>query len=337
MPELTEQIDERQWEELLHTSPTATPFQSPSFARFLDGLSCVEVFRLGVSESGVLKGVAVAMLQYEGGAVRRHFTRRAIVNGGPLLAGDISDAAASLLMEECAKRLYHKAIYLETRNLHDYNPYRKALQQAGFRYESHYNFQLAVASQPESRYHSNRRHELRNALRQGVQTVWDPPLNQVREMYGLLQRLYTHRVRKPLLPWEFFEAARGMEGVHYLVALTPDGVVAGGMMVVDLDKRSRYVWYECSNEHLRRFKIPTVLYHTAIQQCVELGIGLFDFMGAGRPGDGGYGVRDFKAQFGGTLVEQGRYIHILHPLLYRIGSMAVAVMRNTGTRTRHGK
>lgn len=30
-------------------------------------------------------------------------------------------------------------------------------------------------------------------------------------------------------------------------------------------------------------------------------------MGAGVPNDGGYGVRDFKAKFGGELVEYGRF------------------------------
>jgi lipid II:glycine glycyltransferase (peptidoglycan interpeptide bridge formation enzyme) len=39
-------------------------------------------------------------------------------------------------------------------------------------------------------------------------------------------------------------------------------------------------------------------------------------MGAGKP-DEDYGVRDFKAQFGGTLVEHGRFLKVNNPLIYK--------------------
>ena len=50
-------------------------------------------------------------------------------------------------------------------------------------------------------------------------------------------------------------------------------------------------------------------------------------MGAGKPGDGGYGVRDFKAEFGGKLVEYGRFKCILSPVLYRIGEIGVNIIK----------
>jgi len=49
-------------------------------------------------------------------------------------------------------------------------------------------------------------------------------------------------------------------------------------------------------------------------------------MGAGKP-DEGYGVRDFKAKFGGELVEHGRFIHINQPVLYTIGKQAVKFLK----------
>jgi lipid II:glycine glycyltransferase (peptidoglycan interpeptide bridge formation enzyme) len=45
-------------------------------------------------------------------------------------------------------------------------------------------------------------------------------------------------------------------------------------------------------------------------------------MGAGKP-DEPYGVRDFKAEFGGELVERGRFLCIRKPLLYKIGTLGV--------------
>jgi lipid II:glycine glycyltransferase (peptidoglycan interpeptide bridge formation enzyme) len=49
-------------------------------------------------------------------------------------------------------------------------------------------------------------------------------------------------------------------------------------------------------------------------------------MGAGEPGVP-YGVRDFKAEFGGTMVEYGRFLHVAKPLLYRIGEAGVAFLK----------
>jgi lipid II:glycine glycyltransferase (peptidoglycan interpeptide bridge formation enzyme) len=50
-------------------------------------------------------------------------------------------------------------------------------------------------------------------------------------------------------------------------------------------------------------------------------------MGAGKPDDGGYGVRDFKLKFGGELVELGRYIHVCNRLLFAVGKYGVKIMK----------
>ena len=52
----------------------------------------------------------------------------------------------------------------------------------------------------------------------------------------------------------------------------------------------------------------------------------FDMMGAGTP-DNAYGVRDFKARFGGTEVEHGRFKHISRPLLYKLGEWGVKLLK----------
>ena len=49
-------------------------------------------------------------------------------------------------------------------------------------------------------------------------------------------------------------------------------------------------------------------------------------MGAGKPNES-YGVRDFKAKFGGQLVEHGRFLLILNHVLYQIGKIGVSLMK----------
>ena len=45
-------------------------------------------------------------------------------------------------------------------------------------------------------------------------------------------------------------------------------------------------------------------------------------MGAGKPEEG-YGVRDFKSKVRGKLVEHGRFLCVLNPVLYNIGKIGI--------------
>ena len=62
-----------------------------------------------------------------------------------------------------------------------------------------------------------------------------------------------------------------------------------------------------------------------IKFAIENNLKMVDFMGAGKPNED-YGVRDFKLQFGGELVEHGRYNNIFNPSLYKIGVLGIKIM-----------
>ncbi len=64
----------------------------------------------------------------------------------------------------------------------------------------------------------------------------------------------------------------------------------------------------------------------AIEYAAANDFKYFDMMGAGKP-DEGYGVRDFKAKFGGELVEHGRILRVNHKLKYSIGKKAIAFIK----------
>ena len=64
-----------------------------------------------------------------------------------------------------------------------------------------------------------------------------------------------------------------------------------------------------------------------IQYAKEHGCMRYDMMGAGEPGVP-YGVRDFKAEFGGELVEHGRFLCVCKPWLYKIGKQGVKILKN---------
>ena len=113
----------------------------------------------------------------------------------------------------------------------------------------------------------------------------------------------------------------------YLLVKYRDKVIGGMMCPVFADK-AIYEWYVCGLDEEYKEQYPSVMAtYAAISYAKQNGIPMFDFMGAGVP-DKPYGVRDFKMEFGGELVEHGRYLHVRKPLLYMIGKWGVKVLKS---------
>ena len=63
-----------------------------------------------------------------------------------------------------------------------------------------------------------------------------------------------------------------------------------------------------------------------MEYAVENQFEFIDFMGAGIKGEQ-YGVREYKLQFGGELVEDGRYTKVLNAFLYFIGKKGLVLWK----------
>ena len=102
-----------------------------------------------------------------------------------------------------------------------------------------------------------------------------------------------------------------------------DDNLIGGAFCLFSKKRGIYTLYYTGNRNYHKKIFPT---HLAIMGVIKFalnnGLKMVDFMGAGKPGVD-YGVRSFKLQFGGDLVEHGRYLKILNPFLYRVGKIGL--------------
>jgi lipid II:glycine glycyltransferase (peptidoglycan interpeptide bridge formation enzyme) len=142
----------------------------------------------------------------------------------------------------------------------------------------------------------------------------------VGEFYSILLDLYKKKVKKPLPPLEFFQKLHQLPSGKILV-VKHNGHVIGGMAYVFLNKKVGYEWYVCGMDETFKNLYPSELAtYAGIQATVDRGCPRFDFMGAGKP-DVEYGVRNFKALFGGTLVEHGRFLYTCHPLIYNAGKL----------------
>ena len=308
---------------------TATWFQTEAAYLFFASLpTMMHPFAYGVAEDGVLKGVVVGFVTVEQSRWRQFFTRRAIINGGPLLAEDISTEALRLLLRRLREEVSKEAIYIEMRNFNDYSRWKDRFEACGFAYQPHLNFHLDCSEEAviQRNMHESRRRQVRKGLVSGAVIEEAKTEHEVMDFYRILEQLYRRKVKTPLFGLEFFLAFFRQEWGKYLL-VKYEGKVIGGMMCPILEGRAIYEWYVCGLDELYREQHPSALAtYAAMQYAAEHGLPRFDFMGAGKPGED-YGVRAFKAQMGGQLVEHGRFLLIAKPLLYRIGVLGVAWLR----------
>ena len=315
-------IDRTQWKTLADQSPVATIFQTPEMYDFHTKLHLNEVLVYAIEENGVLKGVIVCLIQAEKG-IKKHFTSRAIINGGPLLADDISDKALTLLLKEVSESLRRRCIYIETRNLNDYSRWRSTFENCGFHYVPHYNFHIDTTDSElvDKRMDKSRRRRIRRAAEHGVNISSDT--THLSEFYDILSNLYHNKIHKPLPPYAMFEQLTKEPFANYFFVQNEQNVTIGGQLILILDHRVTYAWYCCGLDKQYHDLYPSIMAnYAAIRHAADNGFVRYDMMGGGSPGED-YGVRDFKAQFGGTLVEHGRFLYVCRPIIYKLGKAVI--------------
>ena len=334
-------IDRKEWNRLVASSATGTWFQSIEAYNFF--ASMPELFRpfaYGIEADGRLRAVCVGYITVEKSSLKQFFTRRAIIIGGPAIANDATSEEVETLMKAVRDQfqvsnfkfqIFKAPIYIESRNFNDYSRWKGAFEKAGFEYKPYLNFHVHTDQgwdAVEDSIGKHRKKYIRLSFRDGATIEENPTFEQVRAYYGILKDLYKTKVKKPLQPWEFFEKLYHCPSCKYLLVMY-EGQVVGGSICMLLLGHGVYEWYACGKDGVFRNIHPSsVTKYAGMKYACDNGYAVFDMMGAGKP-DEEYGVRDFKAEFGGELVEHGRYLCVAKPMLYRLGAFAVKMMKRS--------
>ena len=347
-------IDRAEWNALVASSATGTWFQSPEAYSFYQSLP--DLFRpfavAAYSQplpkgKGELRGVCVGYVTVEKSAIKQMMTRRAIIIGGPCLADDATDEEVIALMKAVRKKLAGEAIYVECRNFNDYSRWKSAFAVAGFDYKAHLNFHVDTSSVDvvDANLGKSRKRDIRTTIREGVTVIEHPTDEQVCEYYKVLDKLYRTKVKTPLFPLSFFLALNKHKDGRLLLVEYQGRIIGGTVCVVkkptpdpslkgrevepthNLNNGVLYEWFVCGEDGVYPHVFPSsYATYAGIRYAAEHGCRRFDMMGAGTP-DEAYGVRDFKARFGGTEVEHGRFLCVTKPLLYKIGVLGVKLLK----------
>lgn len=228
------------------------------------------------------------------------------------------------------KNIFYRCspIYIETRNFNDYSRWKNAFYAAGFDYQPHLNFHVDTSSVEvaEANMGKSRKRDIRTTIREGVTIIEKPTEGQVMEYYSILDDLYKTRVKTPLFPEAFFQALAKHPDARFLLTKL-NGKIIGGTVCVAQEGKCLYEWFACGEDGVYPHVFPSCYAtYAGIRYAAEHNMPRFDMMGAGKP-DEAYGVRDFKAKFGGKEVEYGRFLCVTKPLLYNMGVIGVKLLK----------
>jgi len=324
---LDTEIDRHKWDDILENSPFASPFQTYKFYDFITAVPGYRATAMAIEYQGRYCALAVVTLQKENG-IKGYFSRRGIIYGGPVFDPDCHEAN-ELLLVKLVEVMRNHVIYFETRNFFDYGNQRESFSQHGWKYIPYQNFQLKLSGKSLENTLAgmdyNRKREIKISIKEGATYAECQKENDLKALYSILDELYKARVRLPLPSLDFFNAFYRF-GIGKVFIVKHNNVVIGGSFCPIFANRAIYTFYYCGIRDYHKKIFPT---HLAVLAAIEYGvknnIDTLDFMGAGKS-DLEYGVRKYKKEFGGELVEHGRFLQVTQPHLYALGKIGLKLM-----------
>lgn len=329
---IVDSLDEPAWRGFVDQHPCGNIFHTPEMFQVFERVKGYRPALEAVVDEGqqVLALLLPVDITLMNGPLRR-LTTRSIAYGSVLPApGPAGEQALGLLLGGHSARNARRALFTELRNLADLSAVQPVLQEKGYAYEEHLNYLIDLRGSPDevlANIGSRTRKHIRQGLRKG-----DVIVEQVKDRrgleawYGLVQKTYRN-ARVPLADRSLFEAAwdvlmpKGM--VQFWLARLGSTFVAASAEL--LYKNVIYGWYSGVDRDYSAAAPGEMLMWSVLSWGAQNGYEIYDFGGAGKP-DEPYGVRDFKAKFGGKLVCYGRNTKIHSPGLLRLSTMGYRIL-----------
>ncbi|MCK5079207.1 MAG: hypothetical protein KAR09_04660, partial [Bacteroidales bacterium] len=209
------------WDNFISSHPNGTVFQSPEMHEFFKTIRRFDPLLLAAyNKTDNLCGVLIGIYLFEKNGIGKLLSTRFVIYGGPLLTGsnETKKECLDLLLKELVEQTRKKALFVQFRNYFSWEGYLPIFEKNGFSYLERLNYivdtsggrgmgdegrgalEVVMKNMSESR-----RRQLNKALKSGAEIIEPGSIEQVKEFYDILYKLYRYKVRKPLADWSFFE------------------------------------------------------------------------------------------------------------------------------------
>ena len=322
------EIDRTKWAAFVASHPKGNVFQTPEMFDVNRQTPGYEPQVIALEQDKQMVGLMMWVVMREQG-MKACFSARSIIQGAPLAKDDKPEYIITLL-EAYEKKRDKGVIYTQVRNHFEMLTVNDAFQQFAYRFESHLNFIITLDNEEAvwNRIGKGRIKQIKKAQKNGLYVdVYDHGQiadNLVAQGYEVIRSVY-QRAGLPLVSLEHIKATNRQGLLVVFVVRSADGEMIGCRFGL-LYKRSIYGWYAGSyNQYYSLFPNDILIWET-LRWGIKNGYETFDYGGAGEPNKP-YGVRAFKQQMGGELVNYGRYEKIHRGVMYRIGVLGLKILK----------
>lgn len=325
-------LDKQLWQEFVEQNPQGNIFHTPEmFLVFSQAKRHNPEIWAAVNGEKVLALLSPVRISVFDGFLGSISTR-SVVYGSVLHNPDKEGMEAlTFLLKTYINQVEKKPIFTELRNLSNLEPIQPILRSQGFEYEAHLNYLIDLKKSTDDIFlsiGSRTRKKLRRGLNKGEVIVEE--INKIEQLpicYELLKQTYK-AAKVPLADYSLFESAFDL--------LYPKGMIKFSLAKVNnrpaaisielLFKKVMYGWYGGMDRGFKSYFPNEILTWHILKWGAENGFELYDFGGAGKPNEE-YGVRDYKAKFGGTLVCYGRNTYVHSQNLFSISKIGYRLLR----------
>jgi serine/alanine adding enzyme len=268
-----------------------------------------------VDRRGEICAMLVAVRTVTIGGLASNLTGRSILHAEPLwLDSELGREGIVNLIRHHDAAMKSCTIFAEVRPLYvspsDFDP----LLECGYERQGYWNYELALDGTEEEifrRLGKKCRNNLRSSKRKGVQ-VREVDLKQNwPTVYRLFEESYSH-AKVPIVDSSLFVASTdsfSTDNLKTFVAYYHDEPVAAGCF---LNHKDRVLCWYAGTKRIPGVPAMASVFWEAIVRFSVMGYQIFDFAGGGWEGEE-YGPGKFKAKFGGSKINLGRYRKVYSP------------------------
>ena len=325
-------VQRSEWEAWVLRHPEATVFHSPGmYETYLGTNNWEPVLLLALGEADRLTGVLLALIQREPGIIKRQLSARSVIFGGPV-ADDISTIKA--LLKKYGEVIRGRAIYTQVRNFNTPGEELKRIySESGFVFEEHLNIRVDLRVTEAEFWKGikqNRKAGINKAKKQGFTFRVTSEEEIIEPFYRLLGSTYG-RTRLPYPDISYFRSLSVHLKSELKWFILEKDSKPGIILAAFVSKKTLYIFYPGIDQSPSFLQLRPVdlFYYEVMRWGMANGVTVLDWMGAGKPGKE-YGVRYFKQQYGGEMINPGRFQAVHRPLLMLIGRIGVSLLKLTG-------
>jgi serine/alanine adding enzyme len=320
------------WDDFVRQHPKGSVFHTSQMVRVWEAAKGHTPLPLAaVSKDGEILSLLLAVRVQTLPNVFCAVSSRSIWYAEPLCRDD-DDSIESLdaIIAEHDRVMGRRVLFTEVRPLHAAGPERIALERYGYQYLDYLNYVIDTTHSIEEVWTRTRK-SARRSIRKGEQAGFqirclDSP-ECVDLLYDMLSLTYG-RAEVPLAHRSLFEAANRILGPERMITFLAvyDGEKLLGIDAVLTFEDQVFSWYGGSLRMTGVSPVDLLQWYEIAWTC-EHGYARYDFGGAGWPNIP-YGVRDFKAKFGGDLVNYGRYRKVYSRWKMKLAERAYEIGRS---------